>query len=89
QLSAYKVAHGSYDGASTAPFFTTKIPNSGQENYGLTLAVSVDKQSWTMQASPLNSMLNNGSITLKSDGQKCWTKGTTCTPSATTNWDGR
>ncbi|MDN5434598.1 MAG: pilus assembly protein PilE, partial [Acinetobacter sp.] len=31
----------------------------------------------------------NGDVGLDSQGQKCWSKGTTCTPSATTNWDGK
>lgn len=85
QLSAYKVAHGNYDNAASAPFMVAKIPNSGTENYGLQLTVSADKHSWTLKATPANSMANTGAITLNSSGQQCWEKiSGACEP-----WDGR
>src|SRR5690606_6921169 len=40
QLPAYKVAHGNYDNASSAPFVTAKIPSTGTENYSVVLTVS-------------------------------------------------
>lgn len=85
QLSAYKVAHGSYDNAASASFVTAKIPSTGAENYNVVLTVSVDKHSWTLEATPANSMANTGAITLNSSGQQCWEKiSGTCEP-----WDGR
>ncbi|ATO19436.1 prepilin-type cleavage/methylation domain-containing protein [Acinetobacter sp. LoGeW2-3] len=85
QLSAYKVAYGDYTNAASAPFMVAKIPNSGTENYGLQLTVSADKHSWTLKATPANSMANTGAITLNSSGQQCWEKiSGACEP-----WDGR
>lgn len=85
QLPAYKVAHGNYDNASSAPFVTAKIPSTGTENYSVVLTVSADKHSWSLEAIPANSMINTGALTLNSSGQQCWEKTSgTCEP-----WDGK
>ncbi|CAG2155600.1 unnamed protein product [Oppiella nova] len=46
---------------------------------------------WSLNAAPIagSQQAGNGDVGLDSQGQKCWSKGTTCTPSATTNWDGK
>lgn len=85
QLPVYKVAHGNYDNASSAPFVTAKIPSTGTENYSVVLTVSADKHSWSLEAIPANSMINTGALTLNSSGQQCWEKTSgTCEP-----WDGK
>src|SRR5690606_13002985 len=85
QLPVYKVAHGNYDNASSAPFVTAKIPSTGTENYSVVLIVSADKHSWSLEATPANSMINTGALTLNSSGQQCWEKTSgTCEP-----WDGK
>lgn len=64
---------------------------SGKELYKLTLS-GVTAGTWTLTAEPLANTIQteNGSIVLNSQGQKCWTKTTTaCTPTATSNWDGK
>lgn len=85
QLSAYKVAHGDYTDASSAPFLVSKIPSTGTENYNLALTVSVDKHSWALTAMPTNSMASTGAITLDNTGQQCWKK----TSGACEPWDGK
>ncbi|KAB0629312.1 type IV pilin protein [Acinetobacter gandensis] len=85
QMSAYKVAHGNYDNASSASFVTAKIPSTGTENYSVVLTVSADKHSWTLEAIPANSMVNTGALTLDSSGQQCWEK----TSGACDPWDGK
>ena len=86
QLSAYKVAHGSYKNASTASFFTN-ISDDVKKNYSVALTLANDDQKWTLIATPIGQQLGNGVIGLNQDGHKCWTKGGSCIPSATTNWD--
>ena len=85
QLPVYKVAHGNYDNASSAPFVTAKIPSAGTENYSVVLTVSADKHSWALTATPTNSMASTGAITLDSTGQQCWEK----TSGACEPWDGK
>lgn len=63
---------------------------SGKELYKLTLS-GVTAGTWTLTAEPLANTIQtgNGSLVLNNQGQKCWTKGTSCTPTATSNWDGK
>ncbi|ELW81435.1 MULTISPECIES: type IV pilin protein [Acinetobacter] len=67
-----------------------QYPSGGKPLYKLTLS-NVSAGTWTLTATPIENtnQAGNGSIVLNNQGQKCWTKGSTCTPSATTNWDGR
>lgn len=67
-----------------------QYPSSGKQLYKLTLA-DVSVGTWTLTATPVanTNQTGNGSIVLNNQGQKCWSKGTTCIPSATTNWDGK
>lgn len=59
--------------------------------YVYTIRLTSNDQSWVLTAEPkLNSIQSSdGNLVLNNQGQKCWTKGSACTPSATTNWDGR
>ena len=65
-------------------------PSLNKKLYSISLS-KVTAGTWTLTAVPETSGMqaSNGSIALYHNGQKCWTKGTTCTPSATTNWDGK
>lgn len=54
--------------------------------------LSVTTSSWELTATPENntSQTGTGVIVLDSSGNKCWEKTSTpCTPTATSNWDGR
>ncbi len=89
-LSQYKATSGNYSNATIAIIYGANVtPKSGTALYDLTLNVTAS--TWELIASPKpgTSQVGNGDIILNSQGQKCWTKGTTCTPSATSNWDGR
>lgn len=63
-------------------------PSPTKKLYKLELS-NVTAGTWTLNAIPKGMQVGNGTITLNHNGQKCWTKGSTCTPSTTTNWDGR
>ncbi|WP_323809364.1 type IV pilin protein [Acinetobacter defluvii] len=89
-LSQYKVTNGNYTNATLAQIYGGSVtPSHGQALYDLTLVAAAS--TWTLTATPKTSTVQsgNGSISLDSQGQKCWTKGTSCTPTATSNWDGR
>ena len=66
-------------------------PSTGTAKYKVKLNVSKDNLTWSLNAAPIagSQQVGNGDVGLDSQGQKCWTKGSTCTPSASTNWDGR
>lgn len=85
QLSAYKVAHGSYKDASTAAFFTTDLPDDVKKNYTLGLTLTNENQTWTIEAAPQNAMATTGKLTLDSTGKQCWEK----TSGACEPWDGK
>ncbi|CAM4184188.1 type IV pilin protein [Acinetobacter pragensis] len=65
-------------------------PNSTKKLYSLTLS-NVTAGTWTLTAAPETSAMQsgNGSIVLDHKGQKCWTKGSSCNPTAASNWDGK
>ncbi|MCU4391460.1 prepilin-type N-terminal cleavage/methylation domain-containing protein [Acinetobacter courvalinii] len=92
-LSQFKVTRGTYAGAALTGTFgvygSTVTPKSGTALYDLTLTTSAS--TWTLTAIPKTgtSQVGDGSIVLNYLGQKCWTKGSSCTPSATSNWYGR
>ncbi len=85
QLSAYKVAHGSYSGASTATFITPKVSDDVKKNYTLGLILTNDNQAWAIEAAPKNAMTSTGKLTLDSTGKQCWEK----TSGACEPWDGK
>jgi type IV pilus assembly protein PilE len=92
-LTNYKIAKGSFVDAKLDNGSTNKnYPASGTSLYKLSLTVASNNSSWEIEAEPITGtkQADNGIIKLNDQGQKCWTKSTTpCTPSATSNWDGR
>ncbi len=91
-LSNYKVAKGTYaDATLENGNIEENYPSTGTAKYKVKLDVSKDNLTWSLKAAPISGSQQdgNGEVGLDSQGQKCWTKGSTCTPAATTNWDGR
>ena len=89
RLQSYYVIKHNYTNAVLDNNTLTKdYPASGAV-YTVTLQSSA--QTWTLTAEPKLTSIQtgNGNVVLDSQGQKCWTKGSSCTPSATSNWDGR
>ena len=89
-MSLYKNSNGNYTAATISQIYgSTVTPKQGTALYDLTL--NVTPSTWELVAvpKPSTSQSGNGSLVLDSQGHKCWTKGSTCTPSATSNWDGR
>ncbi|MDM1764093.1 MULTISPECIES: type IV pilin protein [unclassified Acinetobacter] len=93
QLIAYKVANGSFQNVVASNLISTKIPLSGTTNYtvaitdidGKTYSATTKNSTWLIKATPVNSMINTGSLTLDSTGKQCWEKTSgTCEP-----WDGK
>lgn len=71
------------------------LPQSGSDTL-YTLALSnVTAGTWTLTATPTGAQTGDGHIVLNYSGERCWTKGSdkntgpACTPSRTSNWDGR
>ncbi|WP_180117276.1 MULTISPECIES: type IV pilin protein [unclassified Acinetobacter] len=90
RLQSYYVIHHNYTSATLDNSTTIKDYPTSNPVYSITLVPS--GQTYTLTAEPKSSTVQagNGSVILNSNGWKCWTKTTTaCTPSATSNWDGR
>ncbi len=92
-LQKYRVLNSTYLKVDGTPLtladlgVSSNYPDSAKPMYSLTLS-NVSAGTWTLTANPISTLQSgNGDIVLTHKGQKCWTKGTTCTPSATTNWD--
>ncbi|WP_335954372.1 type IV pilin protein [Acinetobacter guillouiae] len=91
-LSNYKMAKGTFkDAKLDNGALEENYPSTGTAKYKVKLEIPTDNLTWSLIASPISASEQggNGDVGLDSQGQKCWTKGTTCTPSATTNWDGK
>lgn len=98
KLQRYKVANFRFLQANNNPITLASIgemvplniPRQGQALYTITLT-NVAANTWTLTATPINNTTQqlDGSISTNHRGEKCWTKGSTCIPSATSNWDGR
>lgn len=89
-LSQYKATNNNYTNATITQVYGGNVtPTHGEALYDLNLTTTAS--TWNLKASPKTGTLqkDNGSIVLNDQGQKCWTKGATCTPSASTNWDGK
>ena len=89
-LSQYKATRGNYSSATINTIYGSLVtPRQGTALYSLSL--NVTPSTWTLVAIPESGTIQfgNGNIVINSQGQKCWTKGSTCSPSATSNWDGR
>lgn len=90
RLQSYYVINHNYTSATLDNGTTSKDYPISNPVYRITLVPS--GQTYTLTAEPISGtvQVGNGSVILNSHGWKCWTKTTTaCTPSATSNWDGR
>ena len=100
RLTTFKMANQTFAGRTAANIYgATTIPRT-QPLYDISLTdagavaltdTTANVRTWLLIATPKAGTVQagNGTITLNHNGQKCWTKGSTCTPSATSNWDGR
>ncbi|WP_151961566.1 type IV pilin protein [Acinetobacter bereziniae] len=103
QIQRYKIANFTLINATTSNLgLETNYPVRGAALYTLSISPIDDtgkltSNVWTIMATPIstNTQKGDGNIVLNSKGERCWVKGTDinngtpCTPSATTNWDGR
>ena len=99
-LQRYKIANFSFlknSGGTLVPIelsdvgHSAQIPASGDALYNVTLS-DVTQNSWNLTATPIVNTIqsNDGALRLNNKGEKCWVRSqTTCTLSATSNWDGR
>lgn len=89
RLQSYYVINHNYTSAKLDNGTTVKNYPASNPVYSITLVPS--GQTYTLTAQPKlgTVQVGNGNVILDSQGQKCWTKGSTCSPSATSNWDGR
>lgn len=91
-LSNYKIVKGSFKDAELKNGqFEENYPNNGTPKYKIKLVIPEDNLTWSLTATAISGSIQDGDgdIGLDSLGQKCWTKGSSCTPSATSNWDGK
>jgi type IV pilus assembly protein PilE len=93
KLVAYKIANGSFKDINSANIVSEQIPTNGSANYtlvitdidGATYSTGTKNGSWRLTATPINSMLNTGKLTLDSQGKQCWYKNESeCAP-----WNGK
>lgn len=91
-MQRHKVINSTYIKKNGQPLTLSDLnvssdyPSTSKKLYELNLAnVTVD--SWILTATPYGTQVGNGNIVLNYEGHKCWTKGSTCTVSATSNWD--
>jgi type IV pilus assembly protein PilE len=104
QIQRYKIANFKVTGATTSDVgIAASYPTQGTALYTVSLSpvsgtpAALTSQAWTLTATPITSSAQKGDghIVLNYRGERCWTKGTdinsgtACTPSSTTNWDGR
>ncbi|WP_336167311.1 type IV pilin protein [Acinetobacter sp. 161(2023)] len=89
RLQSYYVINHNYTSATLDNGLISKDYPTSNAVYGI--ALNVNDQTWTLTATPKTNTIQagNGTVLLNSDGQKCWTKGQSCTTSTTSNWDGR
>ena len=89
RLQSYYVINHNYTSAKLDNGTTVKNYPASNPVYSITLVPS--GQTYTLTAQPKlgTVQVGNGNVILDSQGQKCWTKGSACSPSATSNWDGR
>ena len=89
RLQSYYVINHNYTSATLDNGTTSKNYPTSNPVYSITLVPSGQTYKLTAEPKSTSIQTGNGDVILDSQGQKCWTKGTTCSPSATTNWDGR
>lgn len=98
KMQKYRIANFTFfkPGTTTAIALSdigvaSTYPVSGQQLYDIELK-NVTAGYWLLEAKPKANTMQapDGAIALNSRGERCWTKGaSSCTPSATSNWDGR
>ena len=89
RLQSYYVINHNYTSAKLDTGTTVKNYPASNPVYSIILVPSGQTYKLTAEPKSTSIQTGNGDVILDSQGQKCWTKGTTCSPSATTNWDGR
>ncbi|MDH1519026.1 prepilin-type N-terminal cleavage/methylation domain-containing protein [Acinetobacter johnsonii] len=104
QIQRYKIANFKIVGATASDFgIAASYPIQGVALYTVSLSpvggtpAALTSQTWVLTAKPISGSVQqgDGDIVLNSRGERCWTKGTdinsgsACTPSATSNWDGK
>ncbi|MCO8067539.1 MULTISPECIES: type IV pilin protein [Acinetobacter] len=91
-MQRYKVINSTYIKKNGQPLILSDLnvsadyPSSTKKNYQFVLS-NVTADSWVLTATPYGTQAGNGNIVLDHQGNKCWTKGLSCTATATTNWD--
>ncbi|WP_278362915.1 type IV pilin protein [Acinetobacter schindleri] len=91
-MQRYKVINSTYIKKNGQPLILSDLnvsadyPSSTKKNYQFVLS-NVTADSWVLTATPYGTQVGNGNIVLDHQGNKCWTKGLSCTATATTNWD--
>lgn len=92
RLQSYHLINHNYTSATLLGVGgTLNYPKNGVAFYNIGLVIDADNQGYILNASPVAGTVqaNDGRVAINHEGQKCWTQGTTCTPSASTNWDGK
>ena len=88
KLASYKLANGSFYGASLANIYgQSDINKSGAVTYELSLSSTTinPTHTWLLTATPKGQMNNSGNLTLDNIGKQCWEKSSgACEP-----WDGK
>lgn len=89
RLQSYYVINHNYTSATLDNGATTKDYPTSNPVYSITLVPN--GQTYTLTAEPKSGTVQNGNgaVVLNSQGQKCWEKGTTCSVSASSNWESR
>ena len=91
-MQRHKVINSTYIKKNGQPLTLSDLnvssdyPSTSKKLYELNLA-NVTADSWILTATPYGTQAGNGNIVLDHQGNKCWTKGLSCTATATTNWD--
>ncbi len=78
KMSSYKLANGSFYGATLAKVYgQSNINKSGSSTYQLSLSsTTVDPtHKWVLTAKPIGSQAKTGAMTIDSTGRQCWFKG--------------
>ena len=102
QIQRYKIANFTLIGATKSDLgIEANYPIQGTALYTVSIspvdsAGKVTSNSWSIVVTPVSTggQKGYGDIVLNSKGERCWIRGTDlngtpCTPSATTNWDGK
>lgn len=87
-FSTYKLVKGNYKNMTLSSGSTKEnYPDNRNPLYEIEL-ISTDLE-WSLIATPVvgSKQDGDGVVMVNSQGQKCWIKGSTCTVSATSNWD--